>query len=256
MNKLRRIGHDDHLSVIEHLDELRWRIVVSVAALGVAFGLCAWQNHRLLDLLNEPLPDGRLPITFGVTEPFLTTVTVAGYAALVLALPVILYQVYAFVMPALRPGERGVALPVLLLMPLLFIAGVLFSYFVVLGPAVKFLLNFNDSQFDIQVRARDYYGFVSLLMLSMGVLFQVPMALLVASRLGIVDAPMLRRRRREAIVVSAIVAALLPTVDPVSLLLEMVPLLVLFELSIVLVSVFGRPRGQALEPAAPVQHPG
>jgi len=249
MPKVKPVSHEDHLTLVEHLDELRSRIIVSVAVYGVAFALCFWQNDRVLDLLNRPLPDGQTPITFGVTEPFMTTLTVSAYAALVLAMPVLLYQMYAFVLPAFSPSERKVALPLLLMVPVLFVGGIAFCYFAVLDPAVKFLLNFNDSQFNIQVRARDYYSFVALLVLSMGLLFQIPLGILAAVRVGIATPKQLREWRRYAIVIIAIVAAMLPTVDPVSMLIEMVPLLILYELSIVLASVFGGGRQQA--PAEP-----
>src|SRR2546422_2830274 len=109
MPKLRPVSHEDRLTLIEHLDELRSRLIISLLVLGVALGLCFWQNHTILDLLNHPLPDDRQPITFGVTEPFMTTLTVSAYAAILLSLPVILYQVYAFVLPAFSPSERRIA---------------------------------------------------------------------------------------------------------------------------------------------------
>src|SRR3954470_23373469 len=113
MARFRPVHHDDRLTLVEHLDELRTRIIVCAAVIVVAFGLCAWQNHHILDLLNAPLPDGREPLTLSVTEPFITTMTVSAYAALLLAGPVILYQLYAFVLPAFSPDERRVALPIL-----------------------------------------------------------------------------------------------------------------------------------------------
>jgi sec-independent protein translocase protein TatC len=241
MSRIRPVRHEDRLTLVEHLDELRTRIVIAGAAFVVAFSLCAWQNHFILDLLNRPLPDGRTPITLGVTEPFITTLTVSAYAALLLSLPVILYEIYAFVLPAFSPPERRMAMPILLMIPVLFIAGVVFGYFVVLGPAVKFLTNFNDAQFDIQVRARDYYGFVAMTLISLGVLFQIPMGILAVTRLGIVTPRQLRRSRRYAVLGIAVVAAMLPTLDPVTLILEMVPLIILYELSIVLASVMGQP---------------
>jgi|SRR4051794_7326875 sec-independent protein translocase protein TatC len=244
MARIKPVRHEDRLTLVEHLDELRMRLIVSAIAVGVAFGLCFWQNHLILDLLNQPLPDGREPLTLSVTEPFMTTMTVSGYMALVLAAPVIFYELFAFILPAFSPGERRVALPILLLFPVLFIAGIVFGYFIVLDPAVKFLTNFNDSQFEIQVRARDYYSFVSLTLLSMGILFQIPMVIVILSRLGIVTPTQLRRSRRYAYLGCAVLAALLPTVDPVSMLLETVPLVVLYELSIVLASLLGRPRSE------------
>ena len=251
MARIKPVSHEDRLTLVEHLDELRTRIIIAIAAFFVGFGLSAWQNHEILDILNRPLPGDLRPITFGVTEPFLTTITVSAYAGLLLALPVILYQLYAFVLPAFSPTERRVALPLLLMVPALFIAGVVFCYFVVLDRAVDFLLNFNESQFNIQVRARDYYSFVTLTLVAMGLMFQVPLGILAVTRLGIVTPRQLREWRGYAYVLIAVLAALLPTVDPVTMLLEMVPLVVLFELSIVLASLLGRPgRERVAEPSA------
>jgi sec-independent protein translocase protein TatC len=240
--RLRPISHEDRLTVVDHLDELRSRLVVSLAAFGVGLALCLWQNHLILDILNRPLPGHTKPITFGVTEPFMTTLTNAGYAAILLALPVVLYQLYAFVLPAFSREERRVALPLLLMVPALFMAGVVFCYFAVLPPATKFLLHFNASEFNVNVRARDYYSFITLTMLAMGLGFQVPVAILALVRLGVTSVEKLRRNRRYALLVIAIVAALLPTIDPVSMLIEMVPLLVLYELSILLAKAFGGER--------------
>jgi sec-independent protein translocase protein TatC len=250
MPRMKPVDYEDRLTVVGHLDELRSRILVSLAALGVAFGLCAWQNHLILEIVNRPLPDNLPePITFGVTEPFTTTLTNAGYFAILLALPVIIYQLYAFVLPAFSPSERRVATPLLLMAPVLFVAGVVFCYFVVLTPATDFLLSFNSDEFNTQIRARDYYSFVTLTMVAMGIGFQVPIAIVAAVRLGITTPAKLRKNRRYAILVIAIVAAFLPTVDPVTLVLEMIPLIVLYELSILLAAALARPGGAATEPA-------
>jgi sec-independent protein translocase protein TatC len=248
--RIRPISHDDRLSVVDHLTELRSRLVLSLAAFVVAFGLTSWRNHEVLTIVNRPLPDGWKPITLGPAEAFYTTITNSAYAALLIAMPVILYQLYAFILPAFSKAERRVALPLLLMIPVLFITGVAFCYFVVLDPALEFLLNFNADEFRTEVRARDYYSFVTMLMLAMGVGFQIPVGLLAASRLGIVTPEKLARGRRYAIVGIAVVAALLPTIDPVSLMLEMIPLMALYELSIWLCKVFGRPAPELAERVA------
>ncbi len=243
MSRVRPVSHEDRLTLVEHLDELRNRIVVCVAVLGVALALCFWQSHLLLDIASKPLPgDHRELLTFGVTEPFTTTLTVAVYGALILSLPVLLYQLYAYVLPAFSDVERRVVLPILLLAPLLFAAGVAFAYFVVMPPAVDFLLGFNDNEFNVQVRARDYYSFFATTMLAGGLIFQLPLALIALTRLDIVSVEQLRANRRYAYLGIALLAAALPGVDPVSMLIEMVPLLVLYELSILLARAFGRPR--------------
>jgi sec-independent protein translocase protein TatC len=248
--KIRPIGHDDRLSLVEHLDELRTRLVIAAGAFAVALGLCFWQNHQLLNIVNDPLGK-REPITLGVTEPFMTTLTVAAYAALLIAMPVILYEIYAFVLPAFSPGERKVALPLLLMVPFLFIAGVVFAYFVVVPAALRFLLHFNESQFNLQIRARDYYSFFHLTLLAGGIVFQLPVFLLGLVKMGITTPAKLRKNRRYAILVIAVVAAALPGVDPISMLIEMVPLVVLYEASILIASLLGRPSPEvATEPAS------
>jgi sec-independent protein translocase protein TatC len=222
------------------------RIATSLAVLGVALGLCFWQNHLLLELAGAALPDGhqRL-ITFGVTEPFTTTMTVAAYGAFVLALPIILYQAYAFLLPAFSREQRRTVTPLLMLVPVLFLAGVAFGYFVVLPAATSFLLNFNDTQFNVQVQAKEYYSFFAQTVLACGIVFQVPVGILAVTRLGIVSVRQLTKNRRYAYLVCAVVAAALPGVDPISMLLEMGPLLALYELSILLARVFGQPRQRA-----------
>ncbi len=248
MARLRPVGFEDRLTLVEHLDELRTRIIISILAFVVAFALCFWQNDRLLDIINAPLPDDRVPITFGVAEPFTTSVSVSAYAALVIALPVILYQAYAFVLPALTDRERRVVVPFLLMVPVLFIAGVLFGYFVVLPAATQFLLNFNESEFQIEVRARDYYSFVTTTLGLMGLIFQTPVGILAVTRLGIVTPKQLAQNRRYAILVIAVIAMLLPGTDPMTMLLSMIPLVVLFEASLILARIFDRPPEPALEP--------
>ncbi|MGB7587174.1 MAG: twin-arginine translocase subunit TatC, partial [Solirubrobacterales bacterium] len=222
--RVRPVSHEDHLTLVEHLDELRSRLVVCLAAFGTALALCFWQNHLLLEVASGPLPaQHEKLLTFGVTEPFTTTLTVAAYAAIILSLPVLLYEAYAYVLPAFSDAERRIILPILLLAPLLFLAGVAFAYFVVMPAAVKFLLGFNDSQFNVQVRARDYYSFFSTTVLAGGLIFQLPLGILAVTRLGIISVAQLTRNRRYAYLAIAIVAAALPGVDPVSMLIEMVP---------------------------------
>jgi sec-independent protein translocase protein TatC len=255
MARLRPVDFEDRLTLVEHLDELRTRIIISVATFVVAFGLCFWQNSHLLDIANGPLPGDRTPITFGVAEPFTTTVTISAYAALVISLPVILYQAYAFVLPALTTREKRVVVPFLIMVPVLFVAGVVFGYFVVLPAATKFLLNFNDSEFNIQVRARDYYSFFTLTLAVMGLIFQLPIGILAVTRLGIVTPDQLAKNRRYAYVVLVIVAMLLPGTDPITMLIEAVPLIVLYEGSVLLARAFGRPPDEAAEPELAVSDP-
>lgn len=253
MARARAVKFDDRLTLVEHLDELRTRIIISLVAFGVAFALCFWQDDLMLDIFNQALPGDRQPITLSVTEPFFTTVEIASYGAFVLSLPVILYQLYAFVLPAFSPDEKRVIWPFLIAIPILFIAGVAFAYFVVLPAAIKFLLNFNETQFAIEVRARDYYRFLGVLCIAMGVLFQIPIGVLAITRLGIVTPRQLAENRRYVILGISIVAAALPGGDPISMILIMIPLILLYEASILLARRFGAPAEEGLassEPAA------
>jgi len=255
MARLRPVDFEDRLTLVEHLDELRTRLIIAGAAFAVAFALCFWQNDRLLDIANAPLPGDRTPITFGVAEPFTTTVTISAYAAIVIALPVILYQVFAFMLPALTTREKRYIVPFLIMAPGLFIAGVVFGYFVVLPAATKFLLNFNDNQFNIQIRARDYYSFFTLTLAVMGLIFELPIAILAVTRLGIVTPEQLSQNRRYAYVILIVVAALLPGTDPVTMLIEAVPLLLLYEGSLILARMFGRPPEPVAEHDITVSEP-
>jgi sec-independent protein translocase protein TatC len=168
---------------------------------------------------------------------------VSAYAALLLVLPFLLYQAYAFVLPAFTPTERHVALPLMALVPVLFIAGVLFGYFLALPRAVNFLQNYNDGQFDILVQARDYYRFSVILLAGTGILFQVPVGVIAVVRLQVLSTRQLRQFRGYAILLFAIVAAIVtPTPDPFTMLITMAPLVVLYELSIQLARIF-EPKG-------------
>jgi sec-independent protein translocase protein TatC len=242
VRRIKPASFEDQMSLVDHLDELRARLVTCLAVFGVALALCFWQNQLLLEIANAPLPKHHEQLlTLGITEPFTTTLTVSAYAAIILSLPFVLYELYAFILPAFSKQQRGMILPLLGMIPVLFIAGCAFGYFLVLPAAAKFLLNFNDSQFNVQVQAKQYYSFFATTVLACGIVFQVPVGILAVTRLGIVKVSQLTQNRRYAYLVCAIVAAALPGVDPISMLLEMAPLVVLYEISIVLAKAFGTP---------------
>ena len=242
MARLKAANFEDRMTLVEHLDELRTRLIVSGVFVLVVAALCFWQNHAILDIANAPLPDDVEPITLSPSEPFMTTLTVVLYSAILISLPFLLYQLYAFVLPALSPNEKRTMVPLLMLVPVLFILGVVFAYFIVVPAAIKFLLNFNDDQFSVQIRAREYYSFFSLALISVGILFQIPVGILAITRLGIVTPEQLAKNRRYAILVCAVLAMLLPGTDPITMLISMAPLVLLFELSLILSRWLGRAR--------------
>ena len=321
---LRPIGHEDRLSIVDHLDELRSRLILCLAVLLVAFGVCFWQNHALLGVLNRALPHvstvagqhglasahnqsvrerqglrkieqgastlaaspglsstdrgaatliaqgaaqaaralpnstqaQEKPITIGVGEPFTTTLTVTAYFALLFTLPALIFQGYGFVIPALNPNERRLALPLMLIAPLLFLIGVAFAYAVVLPPAVHFLQGYNSANFDILVQAKAYYGFEILTMLGVGLAFQLPLGLLALHRLEVIDGSTLTRHWRYATVIIAVIAAAMPGADPVTTALETLPLVVLFLVSIVMLKIADRRAATRAAAAATQQFDG
>jgi sec-independent protein translocase protein TatC len=253
--RVKPVDFEDRLTLVEHLDELRTRIITVLIFFAVAFALCMWQNNLLLDIANAPLPGDREPITFGVAEPFTTTLTVAAYAALIVSFPVLIYELYAFILPALSPREKKALLPFMLMAPFLFVAGIVFAYFVVMPAATDFLLNFNESEFNIEIRARDYYSFVALTSVAVGILFQLPIGILAVTRLGIFTPQQIAKNRRYAILIIAVVAMLLPGTDPITMVLSMIPLILLFEGSLLLARILYKPEEPepdvALEPTDP-----
>ncbi len=184
-------------------------------------------------------PSGLDPTTLGPGEPLTATLTVSLYFSLVIALPLILFELYGFVLPAFSPSERRVVMPLLISVPFLFAAGAAFGYVVVLPTAVRFLQNFNSSQFNVMVQANQYYKFAATVLLAMGLAFQAPVVILGAVRAGLVTPRQLRRNRRYALLVCAAIAAILPG-DAFTLVLETVPLYLLYEMSILIASVLAR----------------
>jgi sec-independent protein translocase protein TatC len=246
----RRLRHGEEATLVEHLDELRARIFVSLGALVVGFVVAFIFHHSILDWMNAPLPDDRgKPVTLGVAEPFLTAVKVSLLAGLALALPVVLWQLWSFLAPAVEEHAQRTVFVFVLFATALLVAGVSFGYWVVLPKAINFLTNFDESQFDIQLRAREYYGFVMTVLLAVGLVFQLPIFMLALVRLGVVSTGTLRSNRRLGYFIVAVVAVLLPGIDPVTTVLQAVPLIVLYELSIWLAVLVERRVAQA-EPAS------
>jgi sec-independent protein translocase protein TatC len=233
----RRLGYGEEATLVEHLDELRSRLIVSVVAVGVFFPIAYYFHDHLVEWLMRPLPDDKRLVTLGVTEPFTTSVKLSFYAALALAFPVLIWQAWSFFAPAVAEGRQRIIARFVALATLLFAGGMAFSYFIVLPKALAFLTEFDDDLYDIQIRASYYLSFVALMIFATGLVFQLPIFVLALVRLSILTTDQLRRNRKLAYVILLGAAILLPTVDPVSLAFEVVPLWILFELSIWL-SVF------------------
>jgi sec-independent protein translocase protein TatC len=235
----RRLQHGEEATLVEHLDELRSRLVIALVALAVGGGVAFGFHKTLLNWLRAPLPEAHEKLTtFGVTEPFLTSLRVSFYAGFALALPVLLWQLWGFLAPAFEEAHQRVVAGFVALATALFAGGMVFAYFVVLPPALRFLTNYDDDIFNIQIRARDYLSFATVTILAVAVVFELPIFVLSLVRIGVLSSAKLRRNRKTGIVIVVAVAVLLPSVDPVSLVFEAVPLLILFEGSIWLAAFF------------------
>ena len=233
----RRLDHGEEATLVEHLDELRSRLIIALAAIVPIFLVTFAFHERIMEWLTGPLPEDKRLVTLGVTEPFTTSVKVSLIAALAIALPVLLWQAWAFLAPAVQPHFERVVLTLVALATLLFVCGVAFMYVVVLPRALDFLTSYDDELYDIQIRASYYYTFAAMTLLAGGLAFLMPIFVLGLVRLRILTSDRLRQNRRIAFVLLLCFAILLPTVDQVSLAFEVVPLLLLFEMSIWL-SVF------------------
>ena len=250
MRPLRRLGYGERAELVDHLGELRRRVLISALAL-VAGSAVAFAFHdHLLHLLNAPLPADRAkPITLGVTEPFMTSLKVSVYAGFALALPVVLWQLWGFLAPAVDPRARRAVVVLVTAATGLFAAGLAFAYAVVLPAAVRFLTTFDSNLYEIQIRASEYYSFVSLSLLAVALVFEMPVVVLGLVRFSLLSAARLRRNRRIGYAAMATLAVLLPGVDPVTTLIMTVPLIGLFEASVWLATVFERRWQTVPEPA-------
>ena len=238
----RRLRHGEEATLVEHLGELRSRLIITIGALLVGFIVAYAFHNRILHWLNEPLPPHlRKPVTFSPIEPFATTIMVSLWAGLLLALPVVLWQLWAFLAPAIEEHrQRSIAIAVVFA-TVLAVGGVAFGYFVILPPAIHFLTSYDDTHYTILIRARDYYRFVSFVLLGVALAFEVPVFVLALVRLRILSAAQLRHTWRFGIFVMTVIGVLLPGVDPVSTLLSVIPLVALYVLSIGL-ATFLEPR--------------
>jgi sec-independent protein translocase protein TatC len=238
----RRLGHGEEATLVEHLGELRTRLIICLAALAAGFGVAYGFHVRILHWLNAPLPPNLdKPVTLSPIEPFATSIMVSLWAGLLLALPIVLWQLWAFLAPVVEERKQRSLLVPVAFATILGLGGVLFGYFVILNPAIHFLTNYDSSYYNIQIRARDYYRFVGFVLLGVAIAFEVPVFVLALVRLRILSAAQLRHTWRLGIFVMTVIGVILPGVDPVSTLLSVIPLVLLYVLSIGL-ATFLEPR--------------
>ena len=234
------MGSAGEMPFLDHLEELRWRIIWSLAALivGVAVAFVLVYRFDLLTWIQGPI----LPFLHGhklvYTHPgdgFSILLQTSIMVGIVIALPVVIWQVYAFLSPALHRHEKRIAIPVILGAVFLFIVGAALAWYFVLPMTLRFLFNLGDRAFDQMITVSEYFGFVSSMVLAMGAVFELPIAILLLSAFGLVTPKFLSRFRRHALLGSYIVAAIITPGDLfITSLALMAPLYLLYELSIVL----------------------
>lgn len=228
----RRLGHGEEASLVEHLDELRTRLLIALLSLVACFVVAYIFHGHLIEWLSVALPEDKKPITFGVTEPLVTSIKVSLWAGFALSLPIILWQLWSFFAPAVEEHAQRIVAIFVAISTVLFAGGLAFAYWVVLPPAVKFLTNYDSHLYTIEIRASYYYSFAAFMLVALALVFELPIFVLALVRLGVLSTDVLRRNRKAGFIIMFVVAVLLPTADPVSLVLETIPLLILFELSI------------------------
>jgi sec-independent protein translocase protein TatC len=250
------VDAQEQLTLTEHLDELRKRIFASMIALVIGVVVAIVFDALLFDLLLSPLPEGMQQITtFSPAEPFMVSFKVWVIAGIIMASPYLIYQFWAFVAPAFTSSEKRYFYPVVAACSILFLGGITFAYIVVLPRGLEFLLNFNDEFFNVQNRASDYFTFVAFFLLAFGLTFEMPVVLVLLAKVGVVDDRFLRKNRRYAILVEALLAAILtPSQDAFSMLALFVPLVILYEVSIVLAKIV-KPKGDGATGAEHVKRP-
>jgi sec-independent protein translocase protein TatC len=247
----RRLGHAEEATLGEHLEELRGRLFVVLGAIALGTVVAFAFHGHVLDWLNQPLPaDHRRPVTLGVAEPFTITLTVSLYAGFVLALPVVLWQVWLFFAPAFDPSAERKVLGLALFAVVLAAAGVAFGYWVLLPRAVHFLTNYDNEHFRHLIRASSYYSFVVTVLVGIVLVFQTPLVVLGLVSLGVLSSRSLRRQRRMGYLVTAAIALALPGPDPVTTFLELLPMWLLFEGSIWLAVLYERRRAKVAPASA------
>ncbi|ESP62759.1 Twin-arginine translocation protein TatC [Smithella sp. ME-1] len=236
-NEDKERSEDHKMSLTEHLMELRKRLTRSLIALCIGFAGCYYFKDRIFDIVTRPLtqvlPKNSYLIYTGLTEAFFTYMKVAFFASLIITSPFILYQIWKFIAPGLLPKERKYVVPFVISSSFLFITGVLFGYFIALPPAFKFFVSFNNQYLQAMLSFKDYLSLFVTFLLGFGLSFELPIFIFFLTKLGIVNAEMLSKQRRYAILIIFVVAAVLtPSPDALSQVLMAIPLMFLYEISI------------------------
>lgn len=223
---------EKRMPFLDHLEELRWRIIWSLLAIVAAAVGCYFFVDQIIAILVRPAPEDIKLIFLSPTEAFMTYLKVAGYAGLVVALPIVAWQFWRFIMPGLYPKERKAVGPIVVFTVICFLVGALFSYFLIIPFGLKFLLSYQTDFLIANITIGKYLGFVVTLLLVFGLVFELPVLAYFLSLIGILTPEFLRKKRRYGILIIFIVAAILTPPDAFTQLMLAIPLLILYEISI------------------------
>ena len=224
-----------------HLAELRNRLIISLTAVGIGFGLSYNFSEQLFKILSRPLPPDTHFSFIRLVEPFFTYLKVSLLTGIFLASPVLIYQLWAFIAPGLHESEKKWVLPIIFFSIVLFVGGVVFGYFVVLPVGFSYFMSFSSDTIKPMLSMDEYFSFVTKFLLAFGVVFEIPLFILFLSRLGVIDTKMLSAYRKYAILGIFVLAAILtPTPDAFSQILMAAPMMILYEVGIIVAKVFGK----------------
>jgi len=240
---------------LSHLIELRQRLVRAAASIVIVFALLSPFMRQIFDVLSQPmmaaLPQGTKLLATGVIAPFMVPLKITLFVALLIALPYVLYQIWAFVAPGLYQHEKRLALPVIVSSVLMFFAGVAYCYFVVFRVVFRFIARFAPQSVSVSPDIDAYFDFVLRMFVAFGVTFEVPIAVLLLVRMGVTTIARLKQARPYLIVGAFVVAAIFTPPDVLSQLLLALPLCLLFELGMLLARLFGEGRPVASSESGP-----
>jgi sec-independent protein translocase protein TatC len=229
----RRLGHGEEATLVEHLEELRQRLFVCIGAVVVGFIVAYAFHENLVHALELTLPPGKRQLTtLTIGEPFMTAMWISLYAGFLLALPIIIWQAWSFFLPAADPQHERMLRIFTFISIVLLAIGIGFGYEIALPKAAHFLANYDQSQYNTLIRARDFIGFAAKVLVAMAIVFEMPLFVIGLTRIGILQTSTLRRSRRIGYFVVCCIGVALPGVDPVTTIIETIPLLILYEASI------------------------
>lgn len=235
--RLKKVTPDEKLPFTEHLEEFRWRLIIITITIAVWFGVCYTFSENIIKFIQKPL--NQKLIFINPTEAFFVNLKAAFFVAIFLSIPVIIYELWEFISPGLLEKEKKYTLPFIISSMMCFSIGGTFSFYIALPLAIKFLLNFAGSELKPMISADNYISFVGRFMIGTGFVFEFPVVIFFLSKIGIATPEFLSQKRGYAILGILIISAILTPPDVFTMILMAIPLIILYEISIIISRIFG-----------------